>query len=435
VRTVYPAHYTEQGAPSAQLLSLEKVLSYRSLTLASFLGFGQRCDGQRRPASEHEVILDAYAMSLTEGSTAPFKVTTSFEGTHAVLAFHGSVESGSAFELGAVLDAIIDRQPKSVVLDLSDLKFMGPAGMIAIANAEKRLAEAGTALTLRSPTALIDRLLGIMESAEASRLMWASRDQTHLGAEQLSENPTDQRGNQDQRSDDLRKVTAMPTNPDVVDGALNLLVELTRSCVHGADGVSVSLLRHGLISTVAASDQTIMDMDADQYATGQGPCLDASMKGHWFHAESLESETRWPAFAPRARKLGINAILSSPLRANEAPVGALNIYSRAPLAFDVKAQETAAAFAQKASVILSDAGAGITDGQSAGRFNAALMSRRTITLAEGVLMERYGVDADSAFENLLRLSLYNGVPLRERAQGIVQSARRPTSGAAPALDA
>jgi anti-anti-sigma regulatory factor len=380
-------------------------------------------------------MLDAHAMSVTKGIAPTFKVTTSFEGPHAVLALHGSVESGAAFQLGAILDATIDRRPESVELDLSDLKFMGPAGMIAIANAEKRLAEAGTALTLRSPTALIQRLLGIMESAEASRLMWASREHGHLGAEQLVDDASGEIRVHGSWSDDLGKVTAMPTNPDVVDGALNLLVELTHSRVQGADGVSVSLRRHGLISTVAASDQTIMDMDADQYATGQGPCLDASMKGHWFHAESLESETRWPAFAPRARKLGINAILSSPLRAFDLPVGALNIYSRSPSAFDVKAQETAAVFAHKASVILSDAGAGVSDGQAAERFGAALLSRRTITLAEGILMERYGIDADAAFEDLLRLSLYNGVPLRVRAADMVRSARQPSLGPVMASDA
>ena len=120
----------------------------------------------------------------------------------------------------------------------------------------------------------------------------------------------------------------MPVDPDVVDGALRLVVDLAQVSVRGADGVSVSLRRNGVLSTVAASDRTIMAMDADQYATGEGPCVDASVKGHWFHAESLDVETRWPSFTPQARDLGIQAILSSPLRAVEQPVGALNIYSR-----------------------------------------------------------------------------------------------------------
>lgn len=51
----------------------------------------------------------------------------------------------------------------------------------------------------------------------------------------------------------------------------------------------------------------------------------------------------------RARALGIRAILSSPLKAFEQPVGALNIYSRTASTFDVKAQEAAAFFAQGVS--------------------------------------------------------------------------------------
>ena len=95
---------------------------------------------------------------------------------------------------------------------------------------------------------------------------------------------------------------------------------------------------------MAASDQTITEMDADQYLTAEGPCVDASIQGRWFHAGSLETETRWPSFTPRARALGIMAILSSPLKALGRPVGALNIYSRTASTFDVEAQEAAAVF-------------------------------------------------------------------------------------------
>jgi len=46
----------------------------------------------------------------------------------------------------------------------------------------------------------------------------------------------------------FRRVTAMPADPDVVDGALRLVVDLARSCVDGADGVSVSLVHNGVLS-------------------------------------------------------------------------------------------------------------------------------------------------------------------------------------------
>ena len=234
---------------------------------------------------------------------------------------------------------------------------------------------------------------------------------------------------------DLRRVTSMPTDPDVVDGALRLIVELSRSSIGAADGVSVSLMRHGVLSTVAASDQTIMAMDAYQYATGEGPCVDASVQGHWFHAESLDAEVRWPSFTPRARSLGIKAILSSPLTAFGRPVGALNIYSRTAETFEVRDQKEAAAFAEKASVILSDAQAGVSDTEMAIRFQEALRSREVVSLAKGIIMEREGIDAVEAFSKLLQLSLAEGVPLLHRAAATVHSAlRRPGTRTAARRD-
>jgi GAF domain-containing protein len=274
-----------------------------------------------------------------------------------------------------------------------------------------------------------------MELAEVARRERALPEHGHLGPEQLDDRDAlSPRFASSLSTQDLRRVTALPADPDVIDGALRLIVELARISIGGADGVSVSLQRNGVLSTVAASDQTIMAMDADQYATGQGPCVDASIKGHWFHAESLDAETRWPAFTPQARGLGIKAILSSPLRAFNKPVGALNIYSRTTGSFEVKDQEAATVFAQQASVILSDARADVSDTQMAIRFQDALWSRKVISLAEGIIMEREGIDEREAFSALLRLALDQGVPLREEAEAMVRSAKQPELGSEWGLD-
>jgi hypothetical protein len=182
---------------------------------------------------------------------------------------------------------------------------------------------------------------------------------------------------------------------------------------------------------VAASDQTISDMDANQYATGEGPCVDASIAGRWFHAESLEEETRWPAFTPKARALGISAILSSPLLAQGRPVGALNIYSRTAAAFATKEQELAAVFAAEASNVLSEVGVEMTDDLLTNRFQGALQTREIIAEAQGVIMERHDVGADDAFDLMRRFSQHSGRSLRERAEDVVGSSRRSQSGLTP----
>jgi anti-anti-sigma factor len=364
-------------------------------------------------------------MSIT--NEAPrFEVVTHFDGSDATVVLRGSVENAAASALGAALDAAIDRHPTAMTLDLAQLEFMGPAGLIAVTNAENRLSSEGVMLKIQSPSALVNRLLGIMELAERARRDESSSEHGHLGPEQMAEfNESTQRFASSLSTKDLRRVTGMPTDPDVVDGALHLIVDLAHTSIGAADGVSVSLMRHGALSTVAASDQTIMAMDANQYATGEGPCVDASVEGHWFHAESLDTEVRWPSFTPRARSLGIKAILSSPLKARDEPVGALNIYSRTAETFEVGDQKAAAVFAERASVILSDARAGVSDTQMAIRFQEALRSREMVSLAKGIIMERDGVDAEEAFNSLLHLSLADGVPLLQRATTMIRSALRP----------
>jgi len=374
-------------------------------------------------------------MAMSENASPPFQVVTNPGGSETVLSLRGRVENLGAFQLGASLDAAIDHRPQSIVLDLSDLEFIGTAGLVAVANAEHRLAEMGGVLIVRSPTGLVDRLLDLIDTARMMRLLDQATldpaDPSGAAAPELTSTMVERALGR--RSAEFRKVTALPSDPHVIDGALRLIVELARALVGAADGVSVSLLRHGRLSTVAASDQTIMDMDADQYRTGEGPCVDASSQGRWFLAAELSRETRWPSFTPQALGLGINAILSSPLVAHDTPVGALNIYSRTARAFGPKDQAAAAVFAKKASVILSDAGAGVSDAQVALRYQDALKSRKSITLATGVIMEREGVDEDTAFTDLLRLSLSYGERLRAQADAVLRSTSQSEigSGAKP----
>jgi GAF domain-containing protein len=215
--------------------------------------------------------------------------------------------------------------------------------------------------------------------------------------------------------------TRRPTHQNLVDSALRLVVMLARSTVTGADGVSVSLRRRGRLSTVAATDQTILDMDANQYATGEGPCVDASVEGRQFHAGSLDDEMRWPTFTPRAQALGIRTILSSPLLVGDGPVGALNIYARKPAAFGPEDRRLASFFASESSNLVTAAGLDISEDELAA---IALRARAVIAQAQGVIMERDGIDAEEAFRQLRRFSVDTDIPVLVRAEHIVRSALR-----------
>jgi anti-anti-sigma factor len=325
----------------------------------------------------------------------------------------------TAPDLGAIVDALVDRGHLLVVLDLAALDFMDASGLRVIAGAARRLEPLGGKLTIRHPSALVRRLLDITGLVAVVHLEHPQPLQDALGpAPSVAVRAGPGSGDLGQR---LMKVRAIPARTDVVDGALRLVVALARASVGHADGVSVSLRRHGRLATVAASDPTIADMDAAQYLTGEGPCVDAAVEGRWFYAASLDTEVRWPAFTPKAQALGINAILSTPLSAQDQPVGSINIYSHARAAFTPTDQKLASVFAEQASALLSEAGVDVTDGQLAEWSDDALSSRQVIAQAQGMMMQRDGISGEDAHTALRRLANSAGLPLREHATQVVAS--------------
>ncbi len=361
-----------------------------------------------------------------------FSIGASFVDGQVVLALRGEVDALTAPEFGAFFETMIDRGHHTVMLDLVGLRFMDASGLGVIAHGADRLEVTGGTLTIRTPAALIRRMLDITGFA---RLVMLEDHESAYGQRPPAESPDRVSPHRSPpaypMTTSVRQFTAIHSDDEVVDAALRLAATLTRSIIGGADGVSVSLRRRGQLSTVAATDETISSMDAAQYDTGEGPCVDASTQGHGFHAESLDSERRWPSFTPRARTLGIRAILSSPLLVEHRPVGALNIYSRTPAAFAPEARTLASKLAVETSTILNGAETDETGDYLSLRFLGALRAREVIAQAQGVLMEREGLAEHDAYSVLRRLSLERGRPLQDRAEHIVESTRRPD---APGLD-
>jgi anti-anti-sigma factor len=366
-------------------------------------------------------------VTTVEPAAARFGVAVDFAGEQALLGVQGDIDLLGVSALGAFFDAVITSGYTSVVLDLAEVDSIDVTLGAVIASAASRLVAMAGRLTIRSPSPEVARVLDLTWLAAAINLEFPRPTRERLGSEQstlagrlpIMTTPPDS-------GHLLSEATVIHPNDVYVDSALRLVVALAQVTVGGADGASVSLQRHGRLGTVAASDQTVSDMDANQYATGEGPCVDASVVGRRFHAESLEEETRWPAFTPKARALGIGSILSSPLLDQGGPAGALNIYSKTASAFGPKDQALAARLAVEASNLLSDVRVHATnDDQRSRRLHGALRTREIIAEAYGVIMERENVLETDAFAMLRRFSQTSNRPLLERAEDVVASTRRP----------
>ncbi len=99
-------------------------------------------------------------------------------------------------------------------------------------------------------------------------------------------------------------------------------------------------------------------------------------------------------------------------------MGGLNFYSTTSPTVDPQAQPIADLFATHAALALGNA-------REKETLNEALLTRQVIGQAVGIVMERYKIGSDRAFEFLVRASSVANVKLRDVAQELVSQRDAP----------
>lgn len=198
------------------------------------------------------------------------------------------------------------------------------------------------------------------------------------------------------------------------------IVTRMRELVPEADHVSLTIRRsRNGHRTLASSSPVAAEADGLQYELGEGPCLEIADTGGWLRSGSVGTDARWPAWGPRAAALGIGALLAVAVTERDEPLGALNLYSSEPSSFaDRDVVDLALVYAVHATTALSSA-------RRASTLQTAVSSRHVIGMAQGIAMERYGIDQHQSFELLRRLSSTTNVKLRDVAAQIVETRSIP----------
>jgi serine phosphatase RsbU (regulator of sigma subunit) len=152
-------------------------------------------------------------------------------------------------------------------------------------------------------------------------------------------------------ADVARRLYAEPT----AQRTLQTMVELAASTVPGCEHAGVSIGRAD-VEPPAASDGVPVQVHRIQYDVGEGPWLDAIRHDEVLQSDDLRTEDRWPRFSSRvAAETGILSMVSFRLFVQDDILGALNLYSSTPGAFDADSRRIGAVFAAHAAVALETA--------------------------------------------------------------------------------
>ena len=165
-------------------------------------------------------------------------------------------------------------------------------------------------------------------------------------------------------------------------------------------------------STSAATSVRVAELHQLQITHGEGPCLDAIRHESMYLCNDARNDKRWPRWGPAAADVGISSALCIRLESKNRNLGALNLYAEPPSAFGSPDIAIAKNFARHASIALSTA---FTEEGLA----IAIDARTFIGQAQGILMGRYGIGAEQAFEYLRRRSQQEHVKLTDIAHEVI----------------
>lgn len=204
-----------------------------------------------------------------------------------------------------------------------------------------------------------------------------------------------------------------------VEATLQAITAAAVGTVPHAEDCSISYVTgRRRVEPRASTGDLSRDLDELQERVGQGPCLDAVWDEEVVRVDDVAAEERWPEFAQEAARRGVGSMLCFQLFVVGNQMGAMNLYSRRPHAFDRDSEETGRVLASHAAIALAGA-------EHEHHLRAGIDNRDLIGQAKGILMERFRLTADQAFGVLARVS-------QEMNRKLVEVARELTdTGAMP----
>jgi GAF domain-containing protein len=178
----------------------------------------------------------------------------------------------------------------------------------------------------------------------------------------------------------------------------------------GCDDAGIMLVHaRNQIETAAATSQRVAESHSLQIIHDEGPCLDAIDGNDHYLSDDVRVDPRWAKWGPAVAELGLRSALSLRLETRSRRYGSLNLQDDVAVA----------------TIFVRHAAIAIANAHSEEGLQVAIDARKLIGQAQGILMERFDIEADRAFEFLRRQSQTHNVKLRYVAEWVVEHRDSP----------
>jgi GAF domain-containing protein len=219
-------------------------------------------------------------------------------------------------------------------------------------------------------------------------------------------------------AEELAELALTLRDEPTLEETVGRVLEYTLKALDCAYAGVILVRKGGAVETFAATHELVAHLDQVQFEQGEGPDIDIITDRHGVLVPDVRAETRWPAWARQVGEAGIRSMVGTRLHTSSHVIGSLNAYDPAPGHFDVDDQAVAHLLARHAAVAMDTA----TD---AANLWKAIDARALVGQAQGILMERFRVDADQAFAILRRYSQDHNVKLHTVARRLIDEGTLP----------
>lgn len=215
----------------------------------------------------------------------------------------------------------------------------------------------------------------------------------------------------------LEAVASSSTEAPAIEDTMALLTHAACQNVPCVDYASITIrYPDGQLKTVGSTGEVPTQSDKLQYLYREGPCYEAVTDGEPTITGDIAVDPRWPRYGPDAAQLGVTSQFALEIYDRKDSRGALNLYAREPNAFDGE-HELVRLFGVYAATVLGYA-------REVDQLKNALSTRGEIGRAVGIVMERYGLTEERAFEFLIRMSQTGNIKLNRVAHELVEATNR-----------
>ena len=200
---------------------------------------------------------------------------------------------------------------------------------------------------------------------------------------------------------------------------LQMVVDSAPALVPGCDHAGLTLNAAGGVATLVGSDDVVRRANELQFELGEGPCLNMRRDQDTLLSNDLSQDDRWPRWANTVTAdLGVHSMLSLLVFTDRQSYGALSLYASGGRDFDADAVAISQGLAGHLALIMATS-------REIDQLGAGMHSRTVIGQATGLVMGRFDVDADRAFDYLRRVSSNANTKIVDVAAMIVRTRRLP----------